>query len=298
MIENDNTRLDQFVKESLNRNDIPFNESDWADMEKRLNSRPVSVNPFRKWSFSMNSLLIIAALGSASVVTVYSFSGNKNQAAKDQDKTQEQVVKTNTPVQQPVTNTANENTNTGTAADNSANTSTINPLIITNTQFSVSSNTQQNNTLGTGTNNQKVPDKMSPSDKNALFGNPIDDGNQTLIFPDMIDPKDGIIRTTQEPDCTKINRSIGDENYKMEMNDSSSNGGDSKDVNSSNATNDDGKTDKPKKKKKKSDPSVDTTKQNDSSAPSDSTQTDAKKRNKNDKPKYKNKKDPNDPYSD
>ena len=300
MIDNNNTRLDQFVKESLNSNQIPFNESDWADMESRLNSKPSS-NLFRKWSFSINTIIGLVVIGGVSLGAVYTFSGNNSETKQNPvtPKT-ENVVKTNIPLNNTIQNTTN------TVTENPAlnNTVVTNPVILTNTTFSINQNIGQNQkTLNTTNTVQKTPENMTQADKDALFGNNnIDDGNQTLVFPDQIDPKDGNVLNTQEPDCTKIkiNKS-GDAYNKNDQNDSSKNGGDN---NNAVSPKDDSKTDanktsKPKKtKKKKTDTAVTDTKQDDGTSKTDSTQNVNKKRNKNDNPKYKNKNNPNDPYSD
>ena len=137
MIDNDNTRLDQFVKESLNNNQIPFNESDWTDMESKLNSRSSS-NPFRKWSFSINTIIGLVVVGGVSLGAVYTFSENSNETKQNTvtPKT-ENVVKTNSPVQNTI-----QNTNTVTENPVLNNTVVTNPIILTNTTYSINQNTQ------------------------------------------------------------------------------------------------------------------------------------------------------------
>src|SRR5688572_17005897 len=141
MINDDNTRLDQFIKESLNSQEIPFNEADWADMENRLNSRPSS-NSFRKWSFSMNATIGLVAVGALTFGAVYTFSGNsspKNIPAVEQPK--------NNTVQAPVQNTSTISTSgtglqvTGTEDNGTA----VTTPVVTNTGFSFTTtpNTQK-----------------------------------------------------------------------------------------------------------------------------------------------------------
>ena len=290
MIENDNTRLDLFVKESLNKNEMPFNESDWNNFEGKLKSKP-SVNPFAKWSFTANAIIGLVAVGALSIGAVYTFSGNNNSPVQKQNPVQpknETFVKTNSPVQ----NTAANNTSTENPVQN--NTVVNNPVILTSSTFSLPQNNKTNETP-VNTIKIKAPDNMSESDKKNMFSN-IDDGNQTLLFPDQIDPKDGAIFPTQEPDCTKSKAIISGDEYKYKMDDSSKNGGDNNGVNPKSYSS---KKDTSKKKKKKSDATtVDDSNKDNSTSTSDSTQNVNKKRNKNDNPKYKNKKNPNDPYSD
>ncbi|MEW6468828.1 MAG: hypothetical protein AB1458_07890 [Bacteroidota bacterium] len=300
MTNNENTRLDQFVKDSLNSYEQPYNEADWADMEKRLDGRPPT-GSFRKWSFSMNTIIGLVAVGAVAFGTIYVFSGSSTAGTDKNTHELTQPVKNQQPVSHsPVISTGSQasapSQNNSDASGSSVQDLSTNPLILTNSAYMLSKKDQggMQQTMET-----KLPDvKLSDAERQILFNsenNP--DRTNTLVFPDQLDSKDGNIYTTQEPDCTKIKAQMTDDNYKLYQDDIT--GGNRNDV-SEGEKKDPGTNDKPKKKKSKKSTVKPTTEESqkvqEDGTQEDSTKT-SKKRNKKDSPKYNKKKDPYDPYS-
>src|ERR1043166_3564354 len=108
MINSPNNRLDEFVKQSLENYQVPFNEAHWKEFESKLGSQP-RVNPFTQWKFSLNTIIggvvilsaaaLIYAVSStnySSPVTNTSVTSNKNTPVPSDKKVTVPVVSTNT----------------------------------------------------------------------------------------------------------------------------------------------------------------------------------------------------------
>lgn len=72
---NNDQQLDQAVKEALESYEVPFESSAWAEMEQALDTAPKTYHPFKKWSFSLNTIIAIAVLAGGLLIFIYSTSG-------------------------------------------------------------------------------------------------------------------------------------------------------------------------------------------------------------------------------
>jgi hypothetical protein len=241
MTNSPNNQLDEFIKNSMQGHEEPFNEAHWNEFESKLNSKP-RVNTFSKWSFSMNVFIGLVMFGSASVLTYLALSGSPD-TLKDNS-----ISKTTSLPSAPVT--TNKNSLGTTVSGTNENVTVINTIsdnstysIFTSADISGTnsmttqelplekpvnsytgiSNTNgqlQNNTMGpvstmnnnaSGTNgntktiSQDGTDKISPEDLKQILQDAKDaNANTKALFPDMFDKKYGSIYKTKEPDTIKL----------------------------------------------------------------------------------------------
>jgi hypothetical protein len=222
MINSPNNRLDEFVKQSLENYQVPFNEAHWNEFESKLGSQP-RVNPFRKWNFSLNTIIGGMIILSAAAF-IYAMTGGKPET-KDAVTGNKNTVTINTPSTAPQTKTQVETTTTARNNDpGSLNNAHIDPFtfsIHNNSPYSFFTSSDLSNpdganekidpvdqpngfsftstnppVMNTGTNDGQLnPQELQDALKNT--GSTVVNNN---IFPDQIDPLKGVVKSTKETD--------------------------------------------------------------------------------------------------
>lgn len=76
---NSDQQLDQAVKEALESYEMPFDPSAWAEMEQQLTAQPKPLNPFKKFSFSLNTIIAAGIVGGG--LLVYNLSSSSEAPA-------------------------------------------------------------------------------------------------------------------------------------------------------------------------------------------------------------------------
>jgi hypothetical protein len=225
MINSPNNKLDEFVKQSLENYQVPYNEAHWNEFESKLNAQPGS-NPFSKFNFSLNTIIGGIVILSASAF-IYAMSTNASSVNKDASQNVSKKENTTVPVKKNA-DTPPVVTKTETENDQNTVTGHVDPVtfsIHTNSSSSFFTSNDLSNPEGSA-------EKQTPVDKpngfsftaspngmtNAMSNNSSSGGNLTQkelqdalrdsgptvinnnIFPDQIDPLKGVTKSTKETD--------------------------------------------------------------------------------------------------
>jgi hypothetical protein len=201
---NNDQQLDQAVKEALESYEVPFESSAWAEMENSLDAAPKTYHPFRRWSFSLNTIIAIALLAGGLLIFKFSTSGAGTPSNKEAaEQTAVKKTDVSAPAQKPAENKAPAQTAPGTSPQVNAPESTLpvasNPLKPSNTYtYSSSALKKKNNNTGkkddATTNEQGDFDFMKAAEQNKT---------NAPAFGDQIDPVHGFIHSTSESEKMK-----------------------------------------------------------------------------------------------
>jgi hypothetical protein len=199
MTNNANNDFERKVKSSLEGYEASFDPADWSDMENRLEAMPQHAPAF-KWTFSMNVIVGIIAC-SALVFLVVKLSSSKNNASTEKPATE--II---TPVQ---------STSVPTVNTPSVKTKPVQTISETKEPNASGQDSQEDNTDKkaeltvqtpgpTPLNYDPTMGRRMKSDKNVAPVEAIQpslmetDAQKVRIFPDMVDPKKGVIFNTKE----------------------------------------------------------------------------------------------------
>lgn len=215
---NSDQQLDQAVKEALESYEMPFDSSAWTEMEQQLAAQPKPLNPFKKFSFSLNTIIAVGVVGGG--LLIYKLSNSNSSEASP---VQQTVVVTEQPEEPkvqtaPVVSPAEANAQ----LTDSANAPGIVADITTeaasgNSPAAIhpsSSNTNQGTDLGTAsslkTGNKKKSDKTQKISSKEEEGEDFDfmkvadrAAKSSPAFGDQIDPVKGFINPSSESDNVK-----------------------------------------------------------------------------------------------
>jgi hypothetical protein len=294
---NSDQQLDQAVKEALDSYEVPFESSAWAEMEKSLDAAPKSFHPFKKWSFSLNTIIGIAALAGGLLIFKYSISGadNTSNQAEITAPVEQKTKPAPAPVQ-PKPETAMTVTDTAaapTAEETTAQTPVQKPSQLAN--LSTASPERTKKKKKDNASSTEAPVETSEID----FMKMTESKNNTPAFGDQIDPVKGFIHSTSESDKMKKlaeSKLFGDNAIKTDTTFSTKRTTAPTETDSNSTSEKKRKRDREKKKrdsKKDTIPSGTTTRSNDKSSDEDNVtaekNSDTSKVRKNPKqqPKYK-----------
>jgi hypothetical protein len=202
---NSDQQLDQAVKEALDSYEVPFDSSAWAEMEKSLDTAPKSFQPFKKWSFSLNSIIIGGVTILAGGLLVFAVNASDNKSRKS-----ETTVTTETPAredQQKPVNTvtsAHKNTETPVMATEAPKNDQPEQIEITPPNNTTAANplAQQKKKRENNKTNTTAPSTGSEGEFN--FMEIAEKGkNSPPAFGDQIDPSKGFVLSTGESNDTR-----------------------------------------------------------------------------------------------
>jgi len=196
---NSDQQLDQAVKEALESYEVPFDSSAWTEMEKSLEAAPKTFNPFKKWSFSLNTIIGIAALAGGLLIFKYSTSGadTNDKTAEMPAPVKEQKVQP-APVQpkpQPAVTTATSDSNSTSEETTAVITSQPSQLA---DQYTLSPDKKKKKKTTTTTDGEATTENTEVD-----FMKMTENHNNTPAFGDQIDPVKGFIHSTNESDKMK-----------------------------------------------------------------------------------------------
>jgi hypothetical protein len=171
-------KLFRAVNERLSDYETPYNGADWDAMSRSLNSLPKSSRFSLK--FSLNALLVLAAIAGITALTWTLATGSGNEkAVKQQEK-----INTTTNSVLPTKQVSNN----GVANSSVTTPAVINPVV---------------NDANLATNTGSMPNQMAMNAGEKKSGSLMQRNSQKtpssgLLFGDQIDRKKGFIRPTQE----------------------------------------------------------------------------------------------------
>ena len=203
MIDNStqHNKLDGFIKESLKEAEIPYNADHWTEIEQKLNALP-HTNSIKKWSFSTNIIIgTIVVLGAG--ILLYNVIPSS--------------LNNNTPVEEitpPVTALPNESIQPSIPAEQPATAQQNNTPANEKVKEPVTKDKEEDATeTKTEKENKKEKEAIAvePDAKqdtaNEISNKVLDSLNQNhtkvSTFGDMIDPKKGFVKETNETDEIK-----------------------------------------------------------------------------------------------
>lgn len=194
---NSDQQLDQAVKEALESYEVPFESSAWTEMEKSLDAAPKTFHPFKKWSFSLNTIIGIAALAGGLLIFKYSTSEADTSPAK--------TAETHTPAEEkiqpaPVQPKPEPAVTAEAPAEEAAEETSEQPSQLAD--LSTSSTVKEKEKK-----KKKKKDSTATeasSDRGEIdFMKMTENHNNTPAFGDQIDPVKGFIHSTHESDKVK-----------------------------------------------------------------------------------------------
>ncbi|MFI5148493.1 MAG: hypothetical protein ACHQRM_02095 [Bacteroidia bacterium] len=198
MTNNANNDFERKVKSSMEGYEASFDPADWSDMENRLQAMPQH-SPVFKWKFSLNTVAVIIACSALAFLVIRLTAGSKSRATNEK-----QIQESVTPVKMtsvPVTaKTVQEQPKPQPEVMAAAKEETLDTAPTETEKIS-------NYLLSAGNaskNNESSSYRRMQADRNVSTVAPIQpqlngtDAQKVRIYPDMVDPKKGVIFNTRE----------------------------------------------------------------------------------------------------
>jgi hypothetical protein len=207
MTNNANNDFERKVKSSLEGYEASFDSADWNDLENRLQSLPQHAPAF-KWRFSMNAVAVVVACAALAFLVYKMTSPAKNDAASNKPAPEvvTPVQVTSAPVQQ--TNRAKVNSSEPKAETATEEMKQTPEPVVAETTLAAPAPTSAMAVY----EQQKTSSasyRQMRADKNVATVDPIKpevldpETQKVRIFPDMLDPKKGVIYNTKEKTGTE-----------------------------------------------------------------------------------------------